>query len=175
MNKNVFIVVGVVVILLIAGGVYVYSQNNKEAVSRQSQAPVKPENSEAMMKKDEENKVTEDKNTIMEKDAMVKNGSYQDYSPEKVTSEQSSGNKVVLFFHASWCPFCKAANTAFLGNTADIPSGVTVLKTDYDSNGDLKQKYGVTTQHTYVQIDGDGKIVTKWVGGDIDALKKNLK
>jgi thiol-disulfide isomerase/thioredoxin len=94
---------------------------------------------------------------------------------ETVAAEQSSGNKVVLFFHAPWCPFCRAANTAFLQRADEIPSGVVVLKTDYDTNTELKRKYGVTYQHTFVQIDANGNQVSKWNGGDIDNLKKYLK
>ena len=102
-------------------------------------------------------------------------GSYKDYSSEIVQAEQKKGNKVVLFFHAPWCPYCRAADEAFITKTDQIPIGVTVLKTDYDSNTDLKQKYGVTYQHTFVQIDSNEKLVTKWNGGDIDNLKKYLK
>jgi hypothetical protein len=52
---------------------------------------------------------------------------------------------------------------------------VTVLKIDYDSNTQLKQKYGVTYQHTFVQIDNNESLVTKWNGGDIDNLIKYLQ
>lgn len=106
---------------------------------------------------------------------MAKPGAYKDYSESAVRAEQEAGQKVVLFFHAPWCPYCKAANTAFLNNLSQIPAGVTVLKTDYDSNTDLKKKYGVTYQHTFIQIDQQGNLVTKWNGGDIDNLKQNLK
>jgi thiol-disulfide isomerase/thioredoxin len=102
-------------------------------------------------------------------------GDYKDYSESTVQNEQKAGHKVVLFFHAQWCPFCKAANTAFINKRSQIPVGVTVLKTDYDENVDLKTKYGVTYQHTFVQIDNDGTLVSKWSGGDIENLKKYLK
>ena len=102
---------------------------------------------ESMMKDD---KMMDDSDTMMQK-----TGSYKDYSIATVEAEQKAGNKVVLFFHAPWCPFCKAANTEFMSRANEIPSGVTVLKTDYDSNSELKQKYGVTYQHTFVQIDND--------------------
>jgi hypothetical protein len=50
-----------------------------------------------------------------------------------------------------------------------------VFKTDYDTSNDLKTKYGVTYQHTFVQIDSSGNAITKWVGGDTAALIKNIK
>ncbi len=106
---------------------------------------------------------------------MSKHGDYKDYSTDTVTAEQKAGHKVVLFFHAPWCPYCRAADAAFKANADAIPAGVTVLKTDYDSNTALKSKYGVTYQHTFVQIDNNGNLVTKWVSGDTDLLKQNIK
>lgn len=107
--------------------------------------------------------------------AMNKSGEYLDYSPETLKSELAEGHKVVLFFHAPWCPFCKAADAAFKAKLDQIPTNVVVLKTDYDSNTALKQKYGVTYQHTFVQIDKDGNMITKWNGGDIANLIKFIK
>lgn len=120
--------------------------------------------------------------TVMEDKAMVEagqpqagSGSYKDYSVATVASEFAAGNKVVLFFHAPWCPFCRAADAVFRTRTNDIPAKVSVLKTDYDSSAELKQKYGVTYQHTFVQIDAQGDQISKWNGGDIDNLKRYLK
>ena len=96
---------------------------------------------------------------------MNKSGEYLDYSPETLKSELAEGHKVVLFFHAPWCPFCKAADAAFRAKLDQIPANVVVLKTDYDSNTALKQKYGVTYQHTFVQVDNSGKLIKKWRGG----------
>lgn len=69
---------------------------------------------------------------------------------------------VVLFFNASWCPTCQEAQ----GNLTSqpIPDGVTIVDVDYDSNTDLRQEYGVTTQHTFVQIDSNGQPLTKFTG-----------
>jgi len=106
---------------------------------------------------------------------MEKSDSYKDYSVATVASEQSAGKKVVLFFYAPWCPYCRAADAVFKANGGEIPAGVTVLKTDYDSEKELKAKYGVTYQHTFVEIDNNGNQVAKWVSGDTAALKANLK
>lgn len=106
---------------------------------------------------------------------MNKPGEYLDYSPETLKTELAEGHKVVLFFHAPWCPYCKAADAAFKARLDQIPANVVILKTDYDSNTALKQKYGVTYQHTFVQVDKDGNMITKWSGGDIDNLRKYLK
>jgi len=58
-----------------------------------------------------------------------------------------------------------------------VPDGVTIFKTDYDSNQALRQKYGVTIQTTLVKIDDDGKLVKKYVAYDeptLESLTKNL-
>lgn len=159
-------------IIIIAGAIF-FMQNSNQKVSDSQEKSMATEET---MTADTKKSTTED--SMMNKDQtsiMTKPGAYKDYSESTVKSEQEAGQKVVLFFHAPWCPFCKAANTAFLNNISQIPAGVTVLKTDYDSNTELKKKYGVTYQHTFVQIDNNGNLVTKWNGGDIDSLKQNLK
>ena len=105
----------------------------------------------------------------------VKTGEYKDYSTETLSVAQAAGHKVVLFFYAPWCPFCRAADADFQAHGDKIPVGVTVLRTSYDNETALKQKYGVTYQHTFVQIDNNGDLVTKWISGDTDLLAKNIK
>jgi len=74
----------------------------------------------------------------------------------------AAGGDVVLFFNASWCPTCKAADANF--SEAAFPAGLTVVSVDYDQSTDLRQRYGVTVQHTFVQIDANGSEVAKWTG-----------
>jgi len=98
-------------------------------------------------------------------------GQYIDYSSDIIAS--TSGTKV-LFFHAPWCPQCRALDSSIKGGP--IPSGVTIIKVDYDSNQGLRKKYGVTTQTTLVRVDDSGNLVKKYVAYDsptLDALVKN--
>lgn len=162
---NNYLIWGLVVVVLAGGIVWgVVSNNNAQ-----------PEES-AMMEEDimmdkDDDKMMKDEPSSM----MLKEGVYADYSAAKVEDEQKAGQKVVLYFYAPWCPFCRAADADFKANGDKIPAGVTVLKTDYDSNTALKAKYGVNYQHTFVQIDNNGNMVTKWVSGDTDLLVKNVK
>jgi thiol-disulfide isomerase/thioredoxin len=94
--------------------------------------------------------------------------SYRDYS--KSDFEKSSEAYRVLFFHASWCGFCKEADRKLSQDEDRIPDNVVVFKTDYDSEKKLKKEYGVYNRHTFVLVDRSGKEVTKWNGGDIDLL-----
>jgi thioredoxin 1 len=75
-----------------------------------------------------------------------------------------AGTKVVYFFHASWCPSCRATEAA-IGDTG-IPDGLTVVKVDFDDATELRQRYGVTQQHTFVQVDDSGAELAKWTGSE---------
>jgi hypothetical protein len=46
---------------------------------------------------------------------------------------------------------------------------------DYDNSKDLQKKYGVTYQHTFVQIDENGEALSKWNGGDVDKLLSTVR
>jgi len=90
-------------------------------------------------------------------------GMYQEYDPELLS--RASEGEVVIFFAASWCPSCQALDRDIKGNLESIPGSVTLLKADYDTEIELRQQYGVTTQHTLVQVDADGNQIAKWSGG----------
>lgn len=117
----------------------------------------------------------EDKESTDTETPTTTRGEYKTYSPDTARAEQAAGHKVVLFFHADWCPFCVEADKQFKAKLDQIPKGVTVLKTNYDTETALKKKYVVTYQHTFVQIDANGNLVSKWNGGDVDSLTKYLK
>ncbi|QYF89123.1 MULTISPECIES: thioredoxin domain-containing protein [Arthrobacter] len=102
-------------------------------------------------------------------------GTYTPYTPEAVSSA-SETDKVVLFFHATWCSTCKLLASDIEANAANIPAGVKILKVDYDSETALKQKYGVTLQHTLVQVRPDGSQIAKWnLSRDLNALVKEIR
>lgn len=90
-------------------------------------------------------------------------GSFEKYSPEKLAFAESG--YVVLHFSAPWCPSCRVIEADINKNLDSIPTGVVILKTDYDSETELKKKYSVTTQHTFVQVDAQGNMLKKWHGG----------
>jgi thioredoxin 1 len=73
-------------------------------------------------------------------------------------------DKRVLFFHASWCSTCKALASDISDNESEIPAGLTIARVDFDEETDLKKQYGVTVQHTLVQIDEDGNEIARWSG-----------
>ncbi len=98
---------------------------------------------------------------------------YRVYS--QTAFDEAADKKRILFFHAPWCPTCRPADVAFQRDAAMIPESVVLFKTDYDTSSDLKKTYGVTYQHTFVQVDTQGKEVTKWNGGQLTELLANSK
>lgn len=89
-------------------------------------------------------------------------GSYEVYAPEKIARAEQG--KVVLFFRAPWCPTCRALDADIRANLNAIPKNVTILDVDYDSSIALKQQYGVTYQHTLIQVNAQGNQIARWNG-----------
>ena len=104
------------------------------------------------------------------------NGEYIDYSETVLNQKLSEGKKVVLFFHAAWCPTCKSADRNIRNAQNAIPQDVTLLKVNYDKEKVLKSKYGVAYQHTFVQIARDKSAITKFQGTrTVPAILANLR
>jgi len=99
-------------------------------------------------------------------------GTYVTYSEAAV--QNTAGTKL-LFFHAPWCPQCRAMEASIEND--GVPSGVTVFKVDYDTHQDLRQKYGVTLQTTFVKIDDNGDKIASYVAYEepqFSAVKREL-
>ena len=56
-----------------------------------------------------------------------------------------------------------------------IPEDVVIFRVDYDTEEELKEKYGVTYQHTFVVVDTEGEAVTKWNGGDLEMILEKVQ
>lgn len=158
MGKYIIIILALVVI---GGGIYFYqSQNQNNSANTADQ----------MMEDKTEDTMMEDKDKE-DGEMMSDSGVYLAYS--QAAYDSSAAKKRVLFFHATWCPTCKAANLEFEANLGKIPEDVVLLKTDYDTENALKQKYGITYQHTFVLVDSEGNELKKWSGGGITQLIAN--
>jgi thioredoxin 1 len=91
-------------------------------------------------------------------------GSYITPAEYEADKAAYDAGDVVLFFNASWCSTCKIARDNLTADPAAIPEGLTIVTVDFDEATDLKQQYGVTLQHTFVQIGPDGAELAKWSG-----------
>jgi thioredoxin 1 len=76
----------------------------------------------------------------------------------------------IVYFHAEWCPTCRATMVSFRGRWPEVQPGITLIIADYDTETELKTRYGVTYQNTYVQVGPDGEKIQIWNGGGIEAL-----
>lgn len=155
----------VLALVVIVGGVYVSMNDIDDTMID------KKVDDSAMMQKEDDVTISEDSmekaetsmiDKGMEEVGAMMSGSYEEYSQEKLARAETGD--VVLFFHASWCPSCRGLSADIEVNMSSIPEGMSILKVDYDKETELKKKYGVTYQHTLVQVDKDGNLVKKWSG-----------
>ena len=178
--KNITTIVVIIAVVVIVGfGAYKLFQDSSKSDStmqkttQESMEKTETPEQEVMEKKEGE--------AVMKKtdDKMTAASRYVEYS--KAALEKAATNRRVLFFYASWCPTCRPADANFKENISKIPEDVTLIRVNYNDpetdqeEKDLAEKYGITYQHTYVQIDGAGKEVTKWNGGQINELLSNIK
>jgi thiol-disulfide isomerase/thioredoxin len=180
MNKNIWIVVAVVIL---GGLAFLMLQNSgedkammeKKAMEEKMMMEKKAMEEKAMMEKKDGAMMEKDGAMMEKKDgAMMSKGSYEVYDASKLAMAKEG--KVVLFFKASWCPTCRTLDADIKASLGDIPAGLTILEVDYDKYAELKQKYGVTIQHTLVQVDASGAQLMKWSGGNtLESVVEKLK
>lgn len=94
----------------------------------------------------------------------VSAGQYLDYKQELIA--ENADKDVIIFFHADWCPKCRALEETIKSGT--IPENLVILKANYDTETELKQKLGVTIQTTLVQVDKDGNKINLWIADPTD-------
>jgi thiol-disulfide isomerase/thioredoxin len=168
MNKKVLVIVSIVVgSFLVGGGVFAYTNSQNDKKEQEKMAMEKKTEDEAMMKKDEaaameKDKMAKEGDAMSKEDAMSKHGSYITLADYDKDPSKYADSRKVYFFHASWCPICQGIDKEINADMSKIPAGVTMIKTDFDNSTDLRQKYGVTTQYTFVQVDNNGNETAQW-------------
>lgn len=170
-KNNLPVIIGGIIVLFALGyGAYAYTSKQPHDVMEKDADAMMKDSGDAMMKDASTTAGMMDDRAstsamMMKKDQaglMMQKGAYLPYSADKLAL--ADHGKVVLFFRASWCPTCRALDADIRAHLGSIPDGVTILDVDYDKYTDLKQKYGVTTQHTLVEVDVSGNLVRKWTG-----------
>lgn len=176
-QKSIWIII---ILLVIIFGYALSQKSNKPWIEE-------GENIQEQIREDHmvnDDKVIEDENSMMndmEKsdgistdDSTEVLGTYELYDKEKLIKARDGD--VVLFFRATWCPTCRALDTDIRKNLEEIPANLTILDVDYDRYGELKKKYNVTYQHTFVQVDEEGNVINKWSGSPtLEELIKEVK
>jgi thiol-disulfide isomerase/thioredoxin len=88
----------------------------------------------------------------------------QPYSEAQFTKAVGQGQPVVVWFHANWCPTCRAQQPLVdrLAGSAEMKP-VTVFVADFDKETVLKKSLGVAQQSTFV-VFRNGHEVTRSTG-----------
>jgi thiol-disulfide isomerase/thioredoxin len=191
-------------VLILGGGILAYTNNAAQLAEQKKKddekamvmkkesetAMMKKESDAAMMNKDDKMTSTSTSDAMMKKDdammsksteagatgtTMSKEDHYKPYDAS-LLSKAKDGHKVILFFNASWCPTCQATVKDIEANKDKIADTVHILSVDYDKETELKKKYGVTMQHTFVEVDNLGNLLKKTNGlATVNAINDYLK
>jgi thiol-disulfide isomerase/thioredoxin len=86
------------------------------------------------------------------------------FTSEKAAQAMAKAKTVVYFFAATWCPTCQATYKDIKAGYKSLPGDFLLVFVDYDKAKDLKKKYGVTYQHTFVRIGPKGEAKKTWSG-----------
>lgn len=143
------IAASIVGVLLLAGAAYALLIEEPVATETTKQASNVPQKTET----------TSPSATTKSSDSQTA-GRYTTYTEEAVAD--SAYDTTIVFFYAPWCPECRAYKQAIQSDT--IPEGVQFLEADFDSSTELKKRYGVTLQTTFVRVNTAGELQKKWAG-----------
>ena len=89
--------------------------------------------------------------------SMVQMGQMNDFKPytaEAVKVAMGGGKTTLLFFHAPWCPVCKAQEPKVKAHLNGAHKNVVAFKVDYDSNMALRKELEVDKQSTLILYHG---------------------
>lgn len=170
MKSKAPVFIGILVgLFFIAGAFFVYSNTQKSMeaedkinLSLNEESSTSPQTSES-------------ETTTQTIEAESSKGTYISRSEyEADTTKYASTNKV-YFFHASWCSICQGIEKEIEADISRIPNNTTFIKTDYDSSTDLRKKYGVTYQYTFVQVDENGNELSQWSATSLDKAIAGIK
>lgn len=152
-SKKVWVLVGVIAAVIAAAVVYVAT--NKTDMPRYAQ----PRTSSPQAS------VEEPSEASTEALPTEGSGTFVDYD---ATTFAATEGRRLLFFHAAWCPQCRALEQDI--KTSGVPVGYTIFKVNYDTETALKKQYGVTLQTTLVEVDENGNEVKTFVAYDDPSL-----
>ena len=79
---------------------------------------------------------------------------FKPYTAEAFKAAQADGKTTLLFFHAPWCPVCKAQEPKVQAHLNGAHKEVVAFKVDYDSNLALRKELKVEKQSTLILYGG---------------------
>lgn len=175
-------IVGLIIVILIAIAGAAYFTFRKPAGDiTESPNFVEMNSQEASDKLEITGTQSIDSNLAIGSDSSNVSERYLEYGSLGLGSPHDASKKIVYFFYADWCPTCRPVDAEIKANLNKIPEDVVIIKANYndqytdDSEKALARDHSVTYQHTFVQIDQTGKIISKWNGGGLDKLISSIK
>lgn len=168
MNKKIVVII-VSAVIVLGGAAYTYQQqSSNNSVDSLMSADNKSSSSDEISAKSDSSMA--DSAEVMNQESSASHGEYITLADYNANQSVYSSSTKVLFFHASWCPICQGIHKELTADISRLPAGVTLIKTDFDSETSLRKKYGVTTQYTFVQIDNDGNRQKSWSATNLDKV-----
>jgi thioredoxin 1 len=79
---------------------------------------------------------------------------FKPFTREAFDAATSEGKMTLVFFHAPWCPVCKAQEPKIQAHLDGDAKQVVALKVDYDTNKALRQEMNVAKQSTLILFQG---------------------
>lgn len=139
-NRNFTPLGGITLIaFLLLSGCNLSNQNPPE-----SSITPRAEENEAMME-----------NEIMMEKATYQSGAIQDFNQAAYEKALADGKTVFLDFHADWCPVCVENKPKIKAAFEKADQNTVGFIVNYDTEKELRKKYNVTTQSTYILVKGD--------------------
>ena len=87
-------------------------------------------------------------------DQMGQMNDFKPYTAEGDKAAMGEGKTTLLFFHAPWCPVCKAQEPKVQAHLNGAHKEVVAFKVDYDSNLALRKELKVEKQSTLILYRG---------------------
>ncbi|PID32284.1 hypothetical protein CR970_01245 [Candidatus Saccharibacteria bacterium] len=183
MNTKQIVALMVVLLALVGGGAYLFVGKDDDAASRadtnettstsQDNAlqPAKPASETGAGDSDDDDA----QQASPQQPAAAMPAAYVALADYNADPAKYADATKVYYFHADWCPVCQKVDKAIVEDgAAKLPDNVVLIKTDYDDNTDLRKKYGITYQYTFVQVDQDGNKVKQWTATSYDDVAKGI-
>lgn len=86
--------------------------------------------------------------------AMMMKNEFKTFTKEAFAKAQAEGKTTLVFFHAPWCPVCRAQEPKVIAHLNDKAKDVVAFKVDYDSNMPLRKEMKVDKQSTLILFSG---------------------
>jgi thiol-disulfide isomerase/thioredoxin len=165
MNSKKSIIVAVVAVILLAGGAFAYVNSQDKQADKSATVTSTADNP----------KTAETTKEPTADHDEADHGNYVTLAEYNADPSKHADAKKVYFFHASWCSICQGIDKEINADHSSVPSGVTLIKTDFDKETDLRKKYGVTTQYTFVQVDSTGNETAQWTATSLSDVIEGIK